>query len=215
MATFDSITDHERRLLELLELLKTAQLQHIVVDDPDAPRLPPWRRFLLNPRRAMRRHFFAQMRHGGKNKPGFRPPLPLGELWTSTRTPRRFRTRQIEENDIHFDDFALSFRSQPYRSTFVWYYFAFPNGRVRFRAIAHESSLRFFITQNPRTDCVAPERNDFNMVRVNSLEFDLKSRPRRRNPCIPTILDVYLPRIDDKWELVVSDSNDFESIIDK
>ena len=202
---FDALSKFEISLVELLESLKTEQLRHVVVDDPNEPGVvPPIWRILLQPRRSFRRQFIAQYRYMRRRKiePEFRPPMELAPLWERTKTPRKLRPTYSTPNDLEFDRFNLSFRIRPYKDSYYWYYVAYPNSDFHFRAIAHENSLRFFTTQALVMQDIEPNSLDFSPIQINSLAFDIKSRPRKRKPCIPTIMKLFLPKLSSNWDIL-------------
>ena len=199
----DDLSKFESSLVELLENLKTEQLRHVVVEDPNAPDVVPsiWQ-LLWKPRRAFRRQFISQLRYirNRETEPEFREPMDLASLWDRTRTPRKFRPSALTSNDLVFDRFNLSFRIRPYKGSYCWYYVAYPNSDFHFRAIAHEDSLRFFATQEPLTHLIKPNSLDFVQIQINSLGFDIHSRPRKREPCIPTVMETFLPQVNSNWD---------------
>lgn len=196
------LTRVERLMFQLICGIRRTQSDYRFFD-PHEPPLPNDLRLLFRAERAMRDWQKAYFRYvSERGGPRVRDPLPLSQLWSRTKPPRRLAPSRVEAEDLFFESFLVSQRFGVHgNGGELSYVVGAPVAEESFRCIALESSGRSFSTVEPKTRCTPPSADDFVRLDIRSKGFDLRGPPTGV-PTIPTVMDLYLPGCYGPWRLL-------------
>ena len=203
------LTRLELQMYQLLRNIRIKQTEHIC-SDIDMPRSPSIWRLLFTREKSMQEWRETLKLHCEMNRePRFLDPLPLDRLLPLVKPPRKLRPGRIEGEDAYFKDFLISQRRRPHvNGGELSYLVAAPVAAEPARCVVVECSGRAFCTEEPKSNCEPPSFDDFLLLRIRSMGFDLQGALT-----VPTTMDMYLPGCYGPWQLLRHPSSEVEESI--